>query len=69
MTDERITELEVQLAQQMRVVDELNEVVATQAQEIAVLTRRMRMVMQRLAENDLVTGASVPLSDQKPPHY
>jgi len=69
MTQDRVTKLEVHVANQGRMLDDLNEVVARQSKEIDVLTRRLRMVMERLAEHDLATGDSVPLADQKPPHW
>ncbi len=70
MTDSsRLTELETQMAHIARQSEELSDVVAQQAQEIDVLTRRVRMLMERLAEEDLATGDSAPLADQKPPHW
>ena len=42
-------EIEEQLAHLERVVDELNDVVARQAEEIAVMTRRVAMLMEREA--------------------
>ncbi len=69
MSDNRIDELEIQLAHLARTVEELSDVVAGQASEIGVLTRRVRMLMERVAEDDLASGDSAPLSDQKPPHW
>ena len=69
MTTDRITDLEVQLAHQARMLDDLSDVVTRQSREIDLLTRRLRMVMERLAEHDLATGDSAPLADQKPPHW
>lgn len=70
MEDTRITHLEEQLAHQAKTLDELNAVVTEQAEEIAILTRRMRMVMERLAEAEIASSdGTVPLADQKPPHW
>ena len=70
MSDERLTSLEEQLAHQARTLEELNTVVTEQAEEIATLTRRMRMVMERLAEHEVASAdGSIPLADQKPPHW
>jgi len=69
MSDQRLTELETQNAHLTRTVEELSDVIAGHAGEIEVLTRRVRMLMERLAETDLVTSDSVPLSDQRPPHW
>jgi SlyX protein len=69
ISEEKLINLEVEIAHQSHKVEELSDVVANQAREIDVLTRRVRMLMERLAEQDLATGSSVPLSDQKPPHW
>jgi SlyX protein len=69
MSETRMTELEEQVAHLARMVDDLNEVVTRQGREIDVLTRRMAMLMQRAAEAELAAGGSVPLADQKPPHW
>lgn len=69
MSDERITQLEIQMAYQARVLEDLNDVVAQQAGEIDVLTRRIRMVMERLADHDLASGDDPSGADQKPPHW
>jgi len=69
MSDARIEKLEEQAAHQARLVDELNEVVTRQADQIALLERRMRMVMERLAAEEAGIDGSVPLADQKPPHW
>jgi len=69
MSDTRTTKLEVEVAHLARTVDELNEVVTTQADEIEILTRRVRMMMERLAEEDVASGSAAPLADQRPPHW
>nr|WP_238941403.1 SlyX family protein [Jannaschia sp. Os4] len=51
-----------------RTVDDLSAVVHRQAGEIAVLERRVRMLMERVAEGD-EAGGSVVLGDERPPHY
>lgn len=69
MADTRITELEEHIAHLSRMVDDLGEVVLRQGAEIDVLTRKMRLVMERLAEAELDAGGTAPLADQKPPHW
>ena len=69
MSDERITQLEMQTAHQTRILEELNDVVTQHGREIDILTRRLRVVMERLAEHDLATGDTAPWADQKPPHW
>lgn len=69
MEQNQIDTLEETLAHLSRVVDELSDVAAGQAGEIAVLNRRMQMLMERLADEDMAGGESAPLGDQKPPHW
>ena len=69
MSGDRTEALEEQLAHLQRVTDELSDVVARQETEIARLTHRVEMLMQREAEREFDAGDSVPLADQKPPHW
>lgn len=62
-------ELEEQIAHLVRTVEDLSEVVARQDAEIAALTRRVEMLMMREAEREVDGGGTVPLADQKPPHW
>ncbi len=66
---DRLTDIEVQSSHLQRTVDELSDVVAVQAKEIDLLTRRVQMLMERMAEEDIVSGDAAPLADQKPPHW
>ncbi|MBF9043312.1 SlyX protein [Rhodobacterales bacterium HKCCE4037] len=61
--------LEEQVAHLTKAVDDMSEVVARQDREIAVLTRRVEMLMNREAEREADQGGTVPLADQKPPHW
>ena len=63
------TRLEEQVAHLTRIVDELSEVMARHDTEIARLTRRVEMLMSREAERELGEGGTVPLADQRPPHW
>ncbi|MCT4683741.1 MAG: SlyX family protein [Roseicyclus sp.] len=63
------TDLEERIAHLERAVDDLSEVVARQDAEIARLTRRVEMLMQREAEREVDAGGTVPLADQRPPHW
>ncbi len=69
MDTQRLTELEETVAHLSRALDDLSEVVARQDGEIARLTHRLHMLMEREAERELAAGGTVPLADQKPPHY
>ncbi|MFD0857572.1 SlyX family protein [Roseovarius aquimarinus] len=61
--------LEEQIAHLLRAVDDLSDTVARQDAEIAVLTRRVEMLMRREAERESDTGGSVTLGNEKPPHW
>ncbi|MFN2305716.1 MAG: SlyX family protein [Paracoccaceae bacterium] len=67
MTD--ITALEEKIAHLTRTVDDLSDIVARQETALAVAQRRIAMLMEREATRDLDSGGSVPMSDQKPPHW
>ncbi len=67
MTD--VTHLEEQIAHLTKTVEELSDIVARQETELAVATRRLAMLMEREAERELDAGGSVPLADQRPPHW
>ncbi|WP_299771349.1 SlyX family protein [uncultured Tateyamaria sp.] len=61
--------LEEQIAHLQRTVDELSEVTARQETEIALLTRRVQMLMEREAQREADGGGGVILGDERPPHY
>ncbi|MFT4715843.1 MAG: SlyX protein [Paracoccaceae bacterium] len=69
MSENRTDKLEVAIAHLSQVVDELSDVAVEQAGEITVLTRRVQMLMERLADDDASGGDAAPLGDQKPPHW
>ena len=65
----RITALEEQVAILTKVNDDLSDVVARHDREIERMARRLQMLMEREAVRELDTGGSVPLADEKPPHW
>jgi len=67
MTD--ITHLEEKIAHLTRIVDDLSDIVAAQQKEIELSTRRLAMLMEREASREYDAGGSVPLADQRPPHW
>ncbi|MCP5038905.1 MAG: SlyX family protein [Rhodobacteraceae bacterium] len=69
MSETRITYLEESIAHLTKVLEELSDVVAGQDKELARLTRLIEMLMQREAEREADAGGSVPLADQRPPHW
>lgn len=64
-----ITALEEQIAHLTRTVEELSDIVARQETELALATRRIAMLMEREAAREMDAGGTVPLSDQRPPHW
>ncbi|NNL17960.1 MAG: SlyX family protein [Boseongicola sp.] len=62
-------EIEERLAHLERVVDELNDVVARQAEEITLLTRRVAMLMEREAMREADGSGGVVIGNERPPHY
>lgn len=61
--------LEEQIAHLTRTVEDLSDVVARQETEIASLTRRVVMLMQREGERDAQTSGGIVVRDERPPHY
>ncbi|MEP2654609.1 MAG: SlyX family protein [Sedimentitalea sp.] len=61
--------LEEQIAHLTRTLEDLSDVVARQENEIATLTRRVVMLMQREGERDSQAGGGVVMGDERPPHY
>jgi len=64
-----MTEHEERIAHLERAVDDLSETVARQDREIAVLTRRVQMLMEREAERESGQDGGVFIGDERPPHY
>ena len=63
------TDLEEKIAHLTRVVDDLSDIVARQERELSRLTHRVQMLMEREASREYDAGGSIPLADQKPPHW
>ncbi|HPE27079.1 SlyX family protein [Albidovulum sp.] len=66
---ERLDRAEEELAHLRRMVDDLSEVVARQSREIDLLTRRIALLMERAAEAEAERTGTIPLADQRPPHW
>jgi SlyX protein len=66
--DNRLNDLEMQVALQNRTIDELSDALREQWDKIDLLTRQVRKLNDRLAatEGDLQT---VMPPDRPPPHY
>ncbi|MCP4819117.1 MAG: SlyX family protein [Shimia sp.] len=61
--------LEEQIAHLTRTVEDLSDVIARQDTEIALLTRRVQMLMEREAGRQQDGGGGVVMGDERPPHY
>lgn len=61
--------LEEEIAHLTRTVEELSDVMAQQQTEISVLTRRVKMLMEREAGRDQAGGGGAVFGDERPPHY
>ncbi|MAQ36135.1 MULTISPECIES: SlyX family protein [Thioclava] len=66
---ERLERAEEQIAYLTQTVDELSDVAAAQARQIERLERHLGLLMEREAEREYDSGSSIPLADQKPPHW
>ncbi|GHC18347.1 MULTISPECIES: SlyX family protein [Gemmobacter] len=65
---DRITTLEEQLAHLARMVEDLSDIVVRQSREMDIMARRIGLLMEREAERE-AEGGTIPLADQKPPHW
>jgi len=69
MKNDVINPMEEQIAHLTRVVDDLSDIIARQEGEIATLSNRVRMLIEREASREADAGGSVTLGDQRPPHW
>ncbi|SEN02353.1 SlyX protein [Loktanella fryxellensis] len=61
--------LEERIAHLTRVVEDLSDVIARQDRIIDSHARLLDMLMARDAARDAEAGGSIPLGDQRPPHW
>ncbi|WP_068139912.1 SlyX family protein [Roseimaritima ulvae] len=66
---DRITELEIQLAHQQRITEQLNEVLTEQNKVIDGLTRRLQALDNQVRQLRERPQAEPDMLDEKPPHY
>jgi SlyX protein len=67
MTD--ITHLEEKIAHLTRTVEDLSDIVAAQQKQLDTSSRKLAMLMEREAGREMDAGGSIPLADQRPPHW
>ena len=66
---QRLERAEEEIAHLSRTVEDLSDMVAVQARQIAALERKLGLLMQREAEREYESGGTIPLADQRPPHW
>jgi len=66
---DRIDRIEEQIAHLSRATDDLSDVLRAQGDEITRLRRLLSQLTEREADRSLQDGTSIPLADQKPPHW
>jgi SlyX protein len=64
-----MTDLEERIAHLTRALDDLSGVVARQEAEIATLTRRVALLMEREAAREDAEGGQILLGDDRPPPH
>lgn len=67
--EDRITALEEQIAYLQKTVDEVSDVVARQEKDLDMAMRRLHLLMEAEAARQADAEGSVPLADQRPPHW
>lgn len=68
MDEDRIIAAEERIADLMREVEDLSQIVTRQADALDRIERRLALLMQREAAREADAGAVV-LADEAPPHY
>jgi SlyX protein len=68
MDETRLEQIERHLAELARTVEDLSDAVTRQETELARLSRRVELLMQREAEREAEAGTAV-FPDRRPPHW
>jgi SlyX protein len=63
--NDRITELEIKLAHQEKLIDELNEVVTGQWKDIDILKKKFVLLNEMIKQFDTKNSEA----DESPPHF
>lgn len=70
--ERRVTELEVSLAHQQRLCEQLNEVVTLQTRDLIKLNQLLPVLQEQIRELRLelrLRGTDASDPDERPPHY
>jgi SlyX protein len=68
-TEQRLINLETQLAHQQHICDQLNEVIIEQSKRMVRIERIILQLENHLGDLQCTTGESRDVVDEKPPHY
>ncbi|MGB7347896.1 MAG: SlyX family protein [Pirellulaceae bacterium] len=68
-SEDRITELEIQLAHVQRMFDQLNEVVTEQALRLDQVVAHQKKLSEKIAKQQNDGDSPVDPLSEKPPHY
>ena len=64
-TEERLINIEIALANQERIIEDLNQVIISQGKQLDLLQKHTEMLLERIESGDVM-----PLSGETPPpHY
>lgn len=63
------THIEERIAHLTRTVEDLSDVVARQEREIALLTRRVMMLIEREVDREAGDTGNAAAANQRPPHW
>jgi SlyX protein len=66
--EQRLTEMEMLIMHQGRIIDQLNEVVTGQQTMIDQLTRELRLIKEHL-RGMAASNTRLPSEEEPPPHY
>lgn len=69
MDEERLTEIEMKLAYQEKIINDLNDVICDQQKEIEKLGSICEKLIKIVKENGLTVPTIDAPADEKPPHY
>ncbi len=69
MNEERLTEIEIKLAYQEKIINDLNDVICDQQNEIEKLGSICEKLIKIVKENGLTAPTIDAPADEKPPHY
>jgi SlyX protein len=69
MNEERLTEIEIKLAYQEKIIHDLNDVICDHQKEIEKLGSICEKLIKIVNENGLTVPTIDAPADEKPPHY